>query len=69
MSMRAGAYRSNAAECAKLATTISDPAAKLVLAKIAEAWLHLADYVEGQAEDHSIRDSFPARPGREFAGE
>ncbi len=41
-------YRANAAECAKLAMVVSDPDSKLVLAKMAEAWVRLADYLESK---------------------
>jgi hypothetical protein len=40
------AYRARAKACAKLAEVFNDPHAKPVLARMAEAWLRLADYVE-----------------------
>jgi hypothetical protein len=39
-------YRGNAAACARLAMTVSDPEAKLTLAAMSSAWLRLADFVE-----------------------
>ena len=45
------AYRANAADCAKLAMAVSDPESKLVLAKMAEAWLRLADYLDAHQPD------------------
>jgi hypothetical protein len=45
------AYRVTAETCAKLAETIEDTHAKLILLNMAEAWLRLADHVE-QRERH-----------------
>ena len=39
-------YRANAADCARLAMIVSDPDSKLALAKMAEAWVRLADYLD-----------------------
>jgi hypothetical protein len=38
-------YRANAAACARLAMTVSDPEARLALAAMAAGWLRLADFV------------------------
>jgi hypothetical protein len=45
------AYRTNAAACAKLAETVSDPCTKLVLLNMAEAWLRLATHAEHRAHN------------------
>ena len=43
---RSEEYRGNAAACARLAMTVSDPEARLTLAAMSAAWLRLADFVE-----------------------
>jgi hypothetical protein len=53
-------YRANAVDCAKLAMVVSDPDSKLVLAKMAEAWVRLADYLDTN-ESNKVAD--PAGPG------
>jgi hypothetical protein len=44
-------YRANAAACAKLAMTVSDPEAKLAFASMASGWLRLADFVALNGEN------------------
>jgi len=39
-------YRRNAAACAELAMTVSDPEARLALGAMAASWLRLADFVD-----------------------
>jgi hypothetical protein len=56
-------YRANAAECAKLAMVVSDPDSKLVLAKMAEAWVRLADYLDTH-EPNGVADSSEPRDHR-----
>jgi hypothetical protein len=54
-------YRQKALECAEAADGASDPAERLALLEIAQAWLRLSDHLPGELEPQLPLQE-PSRP-------
>jgi hypothetical protein len=50
-------YRLNGAECLRLARLVANPADKMLLLHLADAWRRLAERTESEPPDRSDRDS------------
>jgi hypothetical protein len=55
--MKPDQCRRSGAECLKLAQLVANPADKMLLLHLADAWRRLAERIESESTDRNDRDS------------